>query len=110
MVARTVLRQSILRAVLPAACIAASSYFAFHAVSGPTGLFAWQDYQAENSALTREALAVKQARDALRRQVASLDPDHVSPDLADELVRKNLNVLRDDEVIVSLDSIAGDDS
>ena len=97
------LRQSLMRAALPAVCIALSAYFGFHAVSGPTGLFAFQDYKAEHSALEHKALQVEQTRDALRRQVAMLDPRRVDPDLADELVRKNLGVLRDDELILDLD-------
>jgi len=103
MVDRSALRQSMMRAALPAACIALSAYFGFHAVSGPTGLFAFQDYKAEHSALEHKALQVQQTKEALRRQVALLDPRRVDPDLADELVRKNLNVLRDDEIILDLD-------
>lgn len=102
MVDRIALRQSLLRAALPVACIALSGYFVFHAVAGPTGFFAWQDYKSERGALIERAVASKQAKDALRRQVALLDPRRVDPDLADELVRKNLNVVRDDEIIVPL--------
>ncbi len=103
MVDRAALVQSVWRAALPAACIAASSYFGFHALVGPTGFFAWQDYKAERSELFQKAASVEQQKAALRRQVALLDPRRVDADLADELIRKNLNVLRDDEVMVALD-------
>ena len=102
MIDRTALRQSLLRAVLPAACIALSGYFVYHALAGPTGIFAWQDYKAERGVLVEKTLAAQQTKDALRRQVAMLDPRRVDPDLADELVRRNLNVVRDDEIIVPL--------
>jgi hypothetical protein len=36
----------------------------------------------------------------LRNRVALLDPRHVDPDLAGELLRKNLNVAHPDEVIM----------
>ena len=33
---------------------------------------------------------------------ALLDPDHVDPDLSGELIRKNLNVVHPDEVVLEL--------
>lgn len=89
-------------AALPAACIVVTAYFAFHAVSGNTGLLAWQGYKAEHAAAAAEAAKVAATRAALRREVALLDPRHVDPDLADELVRRNLGVVRNDEVIIPL--------
>ena len=73
------------------------------AVAGPTGLLAW----SENS----EALEVRRAeiaqltakRDALRNRVMLLDPEAADPDLASELVREQLGVMREDEVVVTLD-------
>lgn len=70
------------------------------AVAGPSGLLAWgENYRA---------LAVKQAqlkqleaeRDRLKNRVDLLDPRHADPDLAGELLRKNLNVAHPDEVIM----------
>ncbi len=46
--------------------------------------------------------ALKAERDELSNRVALLDPDHVDPDLAGELVRKNLNVVHPDEVVITL--------
>jgi cell division protein FtsB len=45
---------------------------------------------------------VEQARAELRNRVDGLDPRHVDPDLADELIRRQLGVVRHDEVIVPL--------
>lgn len=89
-------------AALPAACIAVMAYFAFHAVSGNTGLLAWGEYKTERAAAEHEAAKVAAVKAALKRQVALLDPRHVDPDLADELVRRNLGVVRPDEVIIPL--------
>lgn len=89
-------------AALPAACIAVTAYFAFHALAGNTGLGAWQDYKAEHAAVAADAARVAATKAALRRQIALLDPRHVDPDLADELVRRNLGVVRNDEVIIPL--------
>ena len=90
------------RAMLPAACIAVIGYFAFHAVSGPTGVLAWRDYRAEHAAVAQQAERTAATKAALSQQVALLDPAHVDPDLADELVRRNLGVVRPDEVVVDL--------
>lgn len=90
------------RAALPAACIVVMGYFAFHAVSGNTGLMAWQGYKVERVVADQRAAAVRADKTALARQVALLDPAHVDPDYADELVRRNLGVVRPDEVIVPL--------
>lgn len=90
------------RAAVPAISVMVIGYFAFHAIAGNTGMVAWQGYKAERSALERQADAVKAQRIALERQTALLDPRHVDPDLADELVRRNLGVVGPDEVIVDL--------
>ncbi len=90
------------RAVLPATMLVLISYFVFHAVAGNTGLLAWRDYRAEHAALQRQAAAVATQRIVLERETALLDPRHVNPDLADELVRKNLGVIGRDEAVVDL--------
>ena len=91
------------RAALPAVCILLIGYFVSHAITGPTGAMAWQDYRAEREALEAQAIAIADRKAAIVRQIKLLDPAGVDPDLADELVRLNLNVVKDDEVIVTLD-------
>ena len=70
------------------------------AVAGPSGLLAWQ----ENHQLLIERQAqIKQltlVRDDLRNRVALLDPRNTDPDLAGELLRRNLNVAHPDEMIM----------
>nr|WP_310525364.1 septum formation initiator family protein [Polymorphobacter sp.] len=91
------------RAILPAICILLIGYFVSHAITGPTGVIAWKDYKAQRADLEKQAIKSAEAKVALDRQVKLLDPRRVDPDLADELVRKNLNVVKPDEVIVPLD-------
>ena len=102
MIARVAPLELVRRAALPAACITVMAYFAFHAVTGNTGIIAWQGYKIERAVAQQRANAVHADKLALARQVALLNPAHVDPDYADELVRRNLGVVRPDEVIVPL--------
>jgi cell division protein FtsB len=72
------------------------------AVAGPSGLLAW----AENHRLLierdRQIVALEQDRDHLRNRVDLLDPRHVDPDLAGELLRARLNVVHPDEMVLLL--------
>lgn len=92
------------RAILPTICILLIGYFVSHAITGPTGVIAWKDYKGQRAELEKQAIQSAEAKAAIERQVKLLDPRKVDPDLADELVRKNLNVVKPDEVIVPLDS------
>lgn len=70
---------------------------------GPSGLLAW----SENSRLLierqKEVQQLVVQRNDLRNRVALLDPSHVDPDIAGELVRSNLNVVHPDEMVMLLD-------
>ena len=72
------------------------------ALAGPSGLLAW----SENSRLlferqTELKLLVAQRND-LKNRVLLLDPRGADPDLAGELLRKNLNVVHPDEMVMLL--------
>ena len=73
------------------------------ALAGPYGVLAW----GENLSLLdkREAQIAKleQKRADLKNRVALLDPEHVDPDIAGELIRSDLNVVHPDEYILELD-------
>jgi cell division protein FtsB len=63
---------------------------------------AWTDYRAALSERKVELAALQKERDALRNRQLLLDRDNVDPDLAGELMRKELNVVAPDEVVVPL--------
>ncbi|MEN9932071.1 MAG: hypothetical protein RIS17_644 [Pseudomonadota bacterium] len=102
MAVKLTLQQMMMRSALPAVCVAVGGYFALHAISGPTGYVAWRDYQAQRSRLQMAVHNSEEQQAALQRQLVLLDPRHVDPDLADELVRRNLDLVKPDEVIVPL--------
>jgi cell division protein FtsB len=70
------------------------------AIAGPSGLLAWGEngHLLEQRQQEIHKLAVE--RDELRNRVHLLDPRHADPDLAGELLRKNLNVAHPDEMIM----------
>jgi len=70
------------------------------AVAGPSGLLAWGESHRQLIERQKEVQRLSAEREELRNRVALLDPRHADPDLAGELLRKNLNVAHPDEVII----------
>jgi cell division protein FtsB len=73
------------------------------AVAGPTGLLAWGENSASLEARQAKIAKLSAERDALRNRVKLLDPEAADPDLASELVREQLGVMREDEVVITLE-------
>ncbi|PHR16839.1 MAG: septum formation initiator [Sphingopyxis sp.] len=73
-----------------------------YAVLGPTGILAWGDYQAKLEMRGVELAKLEAERDALKNRVDLLDPKGADPDLIGELLRKKVNVVHPDEIIVPL--------
>jgi cell division protein FtsB len=88
--------------VVPVLGIALLAYFAYHAIQGDRGLFAWL---ALNQQL-KQAHALSDAADAeraeLENRVGRLSSASLDPDLLDERVRAMLNYARQDEVVIML--------
>jgi cell division protein FtsB len=72
------------------------------ALFGPSGLLAW----GENLQLLEERKAqiamLAEEREELRKNVDALHPERADPDKVGELLKKNLNVVRPDEVVLDL--------
>lgn len=73
------------------------------AVAGPTGLLAWSENATALEQRKAEIAEFTAKRDGLRNRVMLLDPEAADPDLASELVRDQLGVMREDEVVITLD-------
>lgn len=86
----------------PGLALIALLVIASYALLGPTGIIAWTDYRAALNERKIELAQLKKERDALRNRQRLLDRDNVDPDLAGELMRKDLNVVAPDEVVVPL--------
>ena len=87
----------------PAVSLVIIGTFAGHAVAGPNGLLAWGGYHRDLSTKRQELAKLEAERQALKHRSALLDPRKADPDMADELVRKDLGLVRPDEVIVTLE-------
>ena len=73
------------------------------ALAGPYGLLSWGESMAVLDQRQDRIAALRAERDELQNLVTQLDPDHVDPDLATELVRRNLNVAHEDEYVLELE-------
>src|ERR1041384_4219637 len=91
------------RSAMPALALLIVGTFAGHAIAGPNGLLAWGGYHPALKERQAELTHLPQQKAQLRHHSALLDPRKADPDMADELVRKDLGLVRQDEVIVPLD-------
>jgi cell division protein FtsB len=73
-----------------------------YVVFGPTGLYAWGEYSSQLDARKTELADLKKNQKELKNKVDLVDPQQTDPDMADELVRRDLNVSHPDEIIVPL--------
>nr|WP_205480504.1 septum formation initiator family protein [Sphingomonas arenae] len=91
------------RAAMPALALTIIGTFAGHAVAGPNGLLAWGGYHRDLQQRKAELAQLDAERQQLKHRSALLDPKKADPDMADELVRRDLGLVRPDEVIIPLE-------
>lgn len=72
------------------------------ALAGPSGVLAWGENISLLDQRRTTIASLEEQRDELRNRVKLLDPSKVDADLAGELVRRNLNVVHEDEVVITL--------
>ncbi len=90
------------RAAMPALALIIVGNFAGYAVAGRNGLLAWGGYHRDLEQRKVELTQLDAQKVALRHRSNLLDPRKADPDLADELVRRDLGLVRPDEVVVPL--------
>ena len=90
------------RAAFPALALIVVGTFAGHAIAGPNGILAWGGYHRALEQRQAELAELQRQKAQLKHRSALLDPRKADPDIADELVRKDLGLVRPDEVIVPL--------
>ncbi len=91
------------RAAMPALALIVVGNFAGYAIAGPNGLLAWGGYHRSLNERKTELAQLEAEKAKLRHRSALLDPRKADPDIADELVRRDLGLVRPDEVIIPLE-------
>jgi cell division protein FtsB len=86
----------------PALALLIVGNFAGYAVAGPNGLLAWGGYHRNLNERKVELAKLEEQKAKLQHRSKLLDPNKADPDMADELVRRDLGLVRDDEIIVPL--------
>ncbi len=69
---------------------------------GSTGVFAWNDYRRELAVSRAQLAELKAERVRLNNRKRLLNPNHVDPDLADEMLRGELNYVHPDDIVIPL--------
>jgi len=92
------------RAAWPALGSLIIVYFLGAAVVGENGVLAWGDYRRVKAERGVQLVRLEEERARLAHRSQLLDPRHADPDLAEEMVRHELGLVRPDEVIIPLDA------
>jgi len=72
------------------------------ALVGPAGILAWGEDAARLDEYGQRIAQLKIHAGELQNRKLLLDPAHVDPDLASELLRRDLNVAHPDEYVIEL--------
>jgi cell division protein FtsB len=89
------------RAFWPALGLLVIGNFVGYAVVGENGVLAWGGYRHARAEKAVELARLQAEEQRLAHRAALLDPRRTDPDLADELVRRELGLVRPDEVILA---------
>ena len=93
---------AIRRAALPAVAFLIIANFLGYAIVGSNGILSWGDYRRLKEAKAVELAQLEEEKARLSHRAVLLDPRRADPDLADEMVRSELGLVRPDEVIVEI--------
>lgn len=86
----------------PVLGILLTGYFGYHLVEGDRGLRAWVRVSQELRQAKAELAVVSAQHDELQHRVMHMRANHVDPDLLDSQIRKTLDVLRPDEIVIPM--------
>src|SRR3982751_869576 len=91
------------RAALPALAVLIIANFLGYAIAGSNGVLSLGDYRRLKAEKMVELGQLQQEKGRLAHRAQLLDPRRADPDLADEMVRGELGLVRPDEVIIPID-------
>ena len=90
------------RAALPALGFLIIANFLGYAIVGSNGILSWGDYRKLKVERSVQLAQLEEERARLSHRAVLLDPRKADPDLADEMIRSELGLVRPDEVIIPI--------
>ena len=90
------------RAALPALAVLIIANFLGYAIVGSNGILSWGDYRRHKAERSIELAHLEEQKAKLAHRAELLDPRKADPDLADEMVRGQLGLVRPDEVVIPI--------
>jgi cell division protein FtsB len=90
------------RAALPALALLIIANFLGYAIVGANGILSWGDYRRQKTERLVQLAELKHEQMRLAHRVRLLDPKNADPDLSEEMVRRELGVVRPDEVVLQI--------
>ena len=90
------------RMAAPALGLLIIAYFLGSAVMGANGVLSWGEYRTAKLERQARLDVLKAEETRLANRARLLDPRQTDPDLAEEMTRRDLGVVRSDEVVVPL--------
>ena len=91
------------RAALPAVAFLIIANFLGYAVVGTNGILSWGDYRRVKNERSVQLAQLEAEKTRLAHRATLLDPRRADPDLAEEMVRTELGLVRPDEVIINIE-------
>ena len=73
------------------------------AIAGPSGLLAWSENSSKLEQHRAHIAHLTEKRDELQNRVDLLNPNSADPDLVGELLRRDMNMVHPDEVVIVLE-------
>ena len=90
------------RAAWPAVGLLIIANFVGYALVGSNGVMSWGEYRRQKEERVVQLAQLEAERARLAHRADLLDPRRADPDLADEMIRKELGLVRPDEVIIAI--------
>ncbi len=97
-------RHSVFRFVTPLATLIMLGYFGFHAFNGQYGIRARIAIDAHIEELETRLAERTKVRERLENRVTLLREGTMEKDMVDQYVRGQLNMLRDDEIVLMINN------
>jgi cell division protein FtsB len=88
---------------MPALAFLIIANFVGYALVGDNGVLSWGDYRRQKAERAVVLAELEAEKAQLARRAHLLDPRSADPDLVEELVRRDLGLVRPDEVIIRTD-------